>query len=407
MDYHMTTVSWRYALQLTRERFPDIPVILIAGSFTEQQTTEVVMLGATDLISWQHLERLAPAIRTAIRMSELRRYASDVQEQLAQRESDFRGAFQNAAFGTAMTTLDGRWLNANNTLCQFLGYSEAELLATDCNGVTHPDDVAGDVELLKQLVVGRLSSTQREKRYLHKRGHVVWAQVTASLVKAADGKPRYRMLYVLDIKHRMEAENRFRATFEQAAVGIAHASMDEKIIRVNRRYCDIVGYSEQELLGRVPTFLNHPDNNSISQEARQRLTSGAIAHDTQEKRYVRKDGEIVWVKRTESLARDDGGRPQYFIRVIEDISERKQAEERLARADRARRVLTECTRVVARATNESDLLERMCRIIIVSGRYRQGWIGLATGDPMRPLKPAAYAGYGNNEPMTTIPFVTP
>ncbi|MDH3288579.1 MAG: PAS domain S-box protein [Betaproteobacteria bacterium] len=407
VDYHMTTVSWRYALQLTRERFPDIPVILIAGSFTEQQTTEVVMLGATDLISWQHLERLAPAIRTAIRMSELRRYASDVQEQLAQRESDFRGAFQNAAFGTAMTTLDGRWLNANNTLCQFLGYSEAELLATDCNGVTHPDDVAGDVELLKQLVVGRLSSTQREKRYLHKRGHVVWAQVTASLVKAADGKPRYRMLYVLDIKHRMEAENRFRATFEQAAVGIAHASMDEKIIRVNRRYCDIVGYSEQELLGRVPTFLNHPDNNSISQEARQRLTSGAIAHDTQEKRYVRKDGEIVWVKRTESLARDDGGRPQYFIRVIEDISERKQAEERLARADRARRVLTECTRVVARATNESDLLERMCRIIIVSGRYRQGWIGLATGDPMRPLKPAAYAGYGNNEPMTKIPFVTP
>jgi len=406
-DYHMTAVSWRRALQLTRQRFPDIPVILIAGSFNEQQATEVVALGATDLISRQHLERLGPAIRTAIRMSELRRYASDVQEQLAQSESDFRSAFQNAAIGMAMTTLDGRWLTANNTLCQFLGYSEAELLGTDCNGVTHPDDVADDVALLKHLVAGLLTSTQREKRYLHKKGHAVWAQVTASLVKGADGQPRYRMLYVMDIKHRREAEERFRATFEQAAVGIAHVGMDEKIIRVNRRYCDIVGYSEQELIGHVPRFLNHPDDNGISQDARKRLITDTVAHYTQEKRYVRKNGGVVWVRRTESLARDDGGRPQYFIRVIEDISERKQTEERLARADRARGVLAECTRVLARATDERELLERMCSIIIASGRYRQGWTGLATGDPMYPLEPTAHAGYGNDEPMTRTIFLTP
>jgi len=406
-DYRMTVVSWRRALQVVRERFPDVPVVLIADSFTEQQAGEVVALGATDLISRQHLKRLAPAIRTAIRMGELRRYASDVQEQLAQSESDFRSAFQNAAIGMAMTTLDGRWLNVNNTLCRFLGYSEAELLATDCNGVTHPDDIADDVELLKHLVAGLLTSTQCEKRYLHKNGELVWAQVTASLVKGADGQARYRMLYVLDIKHRMEAEERFRATFEQAAVGIAHVGMDEKIIRVNRRYCDIVGYSEQELLGRVPKFLNHPDDSSLSQEARQRLTVDAITHYTQEKRYVRKDGGIVWVRRTESLARDDRGRPEYFIRVIEDISERKQAEERLARAGRARGVLAECIRVLARVTDERELLEKMCNIIIASGRYRQGWTGLATGDPLYPLEPVAHAGYGDEEPMTKTTFLTP
>jgi len=407
-DYHMSAVSWRRALQLVRQRFPDIPVIFIANAFTEDQASEAVGFGATDLIFWQHLERVAPAIRTAIRMSELRRHASDVQHQLAQSESDFRSAFQNAAIGMAMTTLDGRWLTANNTLCQFLGYSEAELLATDCNGVTHPDDVAGDVELLKHLVAGFLTSTQREKRYLHKNGHVVWAQVTASLIKGADGRPRYRMLYVLDIKHRMEAEERFRATFEQAAVGIAHVSMEGKIIRVNRRFCDIVGYSEQELLGQVPRFLNHPDDDIIDQEAaRQGLAIDAIAYDVQEKRYVRKDGGVVWVRRTESLARDDEGRPQYFIRVVEDISERKQTEERLARAGRARGVLAECTRIVARATDERELLERMCSVIIASGRYRQGWTGLATGDPMHPLEPVAHAGYGNEEPMTRTTFLTP
>ena len=251
-DYQTTTVPWQRVLQVSREQLPDVPVVFIAGAFTERQVNEVVAAGATDLISRQHLVRLAPAIRTAIRMTELRRYADDVQEQLAKSESEFRSAFQNAAIGVAMTTLDGRWLTANNTLCEFLGYTEGELLATDCNGVTHPDDIAGDVELLKHLVAGHLTSTQREKRYVHKGGHALWAQVTASLVKGADGRPRYRMLYVLDLKHRMEAEERFRATFEQAAVGIVHVDLQDRIVRVNRRYCDIVGYPEQELVGRNP-----------------------------------------------------------------------------------------------------------------------------------------------------------
>ncbi len=406
-DYHMTAVDWRQTIALVRERFPETPVIFIASAFSEKQAFEAVGSGATDLISRQQLERLAPAIRTAIRMNELRHYASDVQEQLAQSESDFRSAFQNAAIGMAMTTLDGRWLTANNTLCQFLGYSEAELLATDCNSVTHADDIAGDVELLKHLVAGRLTSSQREKRYLHKKGHPIWAQVTASLVKGPDGQPRYQMLYVLDIKHRMEAEERFQATFEQAAVGIAHVSMDEKIVRVNQRFCDIVGYSERELLGAVPSFLDHADDKNIGRKARERLTADEIPHYAEERRYVRKDGGVVWVRRTESLARDDGGRPQYFIRVIEDISERKQAEQRLARADRARLVLAECIRVLARATDERELLERMCSIIIASGRYRLGWTGLATGNPALPLEPVAHAGYGDEEPMTRTTFLTP
>lgn len=406
-DYHNSAVPWQRVLQVLRPRFPDIPVILVAGSFGERQVTEAVSAGATDLISRQHLVRLAPAIRTAIRMSELRRYANEVQEQLARSESDFRSAFQNAAIGVAMTTLDGRWLTANNTLCQFLGYSEAELLATDCNGVTHPEDIAGDVELLKHLVSGHLTSTQREKRYLHKAGHALWAQVTASLIRGPDGKPRCRMLYVLDLRHRMEAEERFRATFEQAAVGIAHVDLKEKIIRVNRRYCDIVGYSEQELRGRVPNFVEHPDDSDENREVRRLLTADTIPHHSRERRYIRKDGSVVWVKRTESLARDDGGRPQYFIRVIEDISEQKRTEERLARADNARRVLAECTRVLVRATDEKDLLDRMCSIIIASGRYREGWVGLTTGDPMCPLKPAAHAGYGDDEPMSRTTFLTP
>lgn len=123
-----------------------------------------------------------------------------------------------------------------------------------------------------------------------------------------------------------ESEARFRATFDQAAVGIAHFDLDHRRTRVNRRYCEIVGYEEQELLGRPPGFLSHPDERGLGSSQRAQLLSGAINHYSQDKHYLRKDGTDIWVRRTESLARDSAGTPLYYIRVIEDITARKRAE---------------------------------------------------------------------------------
>ncbi len=123
-----------------------------------------------------------------------------------------------------------------------------------------------------------------------------------------------------------DSEARFRATFDQAAVGIAHFDLHHRNIKVNRRYCEIVGYSVQELLGRMPGFLNHPEDRDLASTQRAQLLCGAIDHFSDDKRYRRKDGTDIWVRRTESLARDPGGAPLYFIRVIEDITSRKQAE---------------------------------------------------------------------------------
>ncbi len=126
----------------------------------------------------------------------------------------------------------------------------------------------------------------------------------------------------------------FELTFNQAVAGIAHTSLEGVYLRVNPRLCEMLGYTEQELLGRAAAdFVSiNPDRNVSSY--RQLILEGRINHHVEEQQYRRKDGSLLWVNRTLSLARDAAGKPLHFIRVIEDITERKQAGDIIAR-DRA------------------------------------------------------------------------
>ena len=135
------------------------------------------------------------------------------------------------------------------------------------------------------------------------------------------------------------SEERFRATFEQAAVGIAHVAPDGSWIRVNDRLCEIVGYPREELLEKTFQEITHPDDLDADLVQAGQLLVGDIQNYSMEKRYYRKDGSIVWINLTGSLVRDARGEPSYFISVLEDISERKRAEEaarEIREAERAR-----------------------------------------------------------------------
>lgn len=128
-----------------------------------------------------------------------------------------------------------------------------------------------------------------------------------------------------------ESEQRFRATFEQAAVGIAHITEDGRWLRVNQRLCEIVGYSREETIGRTFQDITHPDDINNQQSYIHQLFSGEIQSYSLEKRYFRKDGSIVWINLTASLKRSTSGIPRYMIAVVEDISDRKLAQAELDR----------------------------------------------------------------------------
>jgi len=127
----------------------------------------------------------------------------------------------------------------------------------------------------------------------------------------------------------IEGEQRFRATFEQAAVGIAHVSLEGRFLRINRKFCDIVGYSEEEMLSQSFQDITHPDDLDTDLEYVRQVLNGEIENYSLDKRYYRKDGSTVWVNLTVSSVFDRGGSPNYFVSVVKDISERKQAEDDL------------------------------------------------------------------------------
>jgi PAS domain S-box-containing protein len=142
-----------------------------------------------------------------------------------------------------------------------------------------------------------------------------------------------------------ESEERFRATFEQAAIGILHRAPDTALLRVNRKYCEIVGYTREELL-RIPyAQLTHPEDVAVEWPIVERLLSGETSTYTIEKRLTHKEGHFVWVRDTTALVRDEDGTAKYFIVVAEDITERRRAEETV-------RVSEERYRLVTRATKD-------------------------------------------------------
>lgn len=153
-----------------------------------------------------------------------------------------------------------------------------------------------------------------------------------------------------------ESEARFRATFEQANVGMIEADLQGRFTRMNQKFCEIVGYSEAELLGRSFTSITHPEDITVSSKQIQYLLSGAIHTFAHEKRYIHKQSHCVWAYVTISLVRSLSGEPEYLIGVIQDISDRKHAEEILQKQAQRERLLRNITQHIRQSLDLESIL---------------------------------------------------
>jgi PAS domain S-box-containing protein len=133
------------------------------------------------------------------------------------------------------------------------------------------------------------------------------------------------------------------ATFEQAAIGIAHLTLAEEWISVNQRYCEITGYSRAEILELRVEDLTHPEDRPATRDFLTRIRSGELPEYKMEKRYVRKNGADIWVHLTVSIVRSNGGDPLYLVAFIEDITERRQAQHEASRSFSLLRATLEST----------------------------------------------------------------
>ena len=157
---------------------------------------------------------------------------------LRESEERFRCAFDHAPIGMAIVGLDGRWLKVNRALCEIVGYAEHELLDGLFQDITHPEDLAADLALVRQLLTGQARCSHMTKRYLHRGGRVVWIVLSVSLVRDAAGAPLYFISQVQDVTERKRVEwleEDRSAALEMVAAGEPVGAVMTRLLRMVER----------------------------------------------------------------------------------------------------------------------------------------------------------------------------
>lgn len=189
------------------------------------------------------------------------------------------------------------------------------------------------------------------------------------------------------------SETRYRATFEQAALGIAHLSLEGRFLRVNQRLCQIVGYPADELLELDMRRVTHPADLEPGDGLVRRVLAGAGGEHAIEMRCLRKDGTVVWSRVTLALVRAASGEPDYLIAAVDDISGKKWAEQRIERLAAMYRSLSETNEAIVRIAELPALYQEVCDIVAKFGGFVLAWVG--TVDRQRGmLRVAGRAGAG-------------
>jgi diguanylate cyclase (GGDEF)-like protein/PAS domain S-box-containing protein len=227
--------------------------------------------------------------------------------------------------------------------------------------LVHPDDRASLADPSSWLSAVEGKGFDKEYRIVRQKDQAErWVQSFGKVEFDGQGQPLKFRGVIKDITERKQvelqlrdSEARYRETFEQAAVGIAHAMFDGKFLRCNARFAEIVGYPPEEIPDLTIQQVTAPEDLAQSLASLQRMGSAETGNANWEKRCVRKDGSLTWVRITASIQRDSAGRPLHYILVVQDISARKTAEERLAAAQEALRVSEERYRTAFQTSFDS------------------------------------------------------
>ncbi len=247
---------------------------------------------------------------------------------------------------------------------------------------TPPDDTNDEIAVL----VGRLRETEQRLR-----------ELTGGAESALDPGGQSSLFRDAQEKLRL-SEERFREMFVAAATGMAISTPRGRFLQVNPAYCRMLGYTQEELLALDFMSLTHPDDLPLNLELVEEVLSGRRDSFIMEKRYLKKNGNIHWIRASVAAARTSTQEIASLIVIAEDIAERKLAELRLLRLNRLHTVLSKVGETIARTRDRQNLFDAVCRIVVEYGLLRMVFIAEvdAEGGVARPV--ASY-GEGLDTPL--------
>jgi len=247
-------------------------------------------------------------------------------------------ALKQAPMGVAIFDTEMRYLAASARFLTDQGLPGDVML----DGRVHYDVFPEVPQRWREVHARALTLGVEEKHeadpYVNKQGRLQWIRWSVTPWRDAQGEIGGLVLYTEDVSPQVEsrmnleaAEARYRAVFDQVAVGVARVAPDGRFLEINDRFCAICARPREELMGLTFQDITHPDDLDTDLALVSAVLRGERQAYSLEKRYLTRQGEVVWVELTVALVRTETGQPDYFVSIIDDISYRKAAEAEQAR----------------------------------------------------------------------------
>jgi PAS domain S-box-containing protein len=275
----------------------------------------------------------------------IRETAKRIKLGVALRESEemFRHAFENANSGVCLTGMDRRYLRVNHRLCEILGYREDELTNMTPTDLAHPEDIR-DIWFVDRGKAEEVEDTVFERRYIHKKGHTIWCQISTSTVLGSKGNPLYLISHVQDISQRKlarealkKSEEKFQKLFQASPVNIVFTRLDDgRVLDVNDIFTKFTGYEREEAIGRTGIELNLWANPE-ERDKFVRLAREQGGFREQEVTFKRKNGEpitLLWSAETIEI-----GSEICLVSALSNVTDLRKAHDALKESEKKARVL--------------------------------------------------------------------
>jgi len=325
------------------------------------------------------------------------------EEALKQSELRYRALIEASPIAVVLIR-DWRLIFANSAHLKMFGYDSLE----EVIGHNMLEYISPKMrDFIRNIHMARLNNGVVPNKYealgVRKSGAEFFFEISATMVELQDGPAT--LIFMTDVTERrhnekmlQESEERFRISFERSTVGKSLTAPDGRIIKANQAFAEIVGYSKEELQNLTFASVTHPDDLSESIECVRKLTANEKQTYRLEKRYLHKNGSIVWADVGTTLIRDNNDQPLYLITSISNITDRKSAEEQILHLNRILRAIRDVNQLIVREKDPMKVIKETCKLLVDYRGYSGAFIILID----KSGKPCGYAQAGMEEVFRSI-----